>query len=136
MGNLISLWTKVKVNNEIALCEAYCSETKEQIKKAFMKNGISFYIKYKRLWIGKEELVMTKATDDVPASQKHDCKELYYYVICVNENQREKAKHAIMNNVSHADENVLFYEKTDKLNTMHNWKSCIKRSVIFKTTGF
>lgn len=136
MGKLISLLTKVKVNNEIALCEAYGDETKEQIKKAFMKNGISFYIKYKRIWVGKEEAVMTKVQDEVPARTKTTNKEHFYYVVCVNENQREKAKHSILNNVSHADEMVLFYDNTKKLEAMHNWKTCIKGSVIFKTTGF
>jgi len=40
--------SRVKVNNEIALCEVYDNATKERIKKVFFREGISFFIKFKR----------------------------------------------------------------------------------------
>ena len=40
--------TKVKVNNEIELCEVYDSATKERIKKVFFREDISFFIKFKK----------------------------------------------------------------------------------------
>lgn len=40
--------SRVKVNNEIELCEVYDSGTKERIKKVFFREGISFYIKFKK----------------------------------------------------------------------------------------
>ena len=40
--------TKVKVNNEIELCEVYDNATKERIKKVFFREGISFFIKFRK----------------------------------------------------------------------------------------
>ena len=43
-----SKYTRVRVNNEIELCEIYEREVKDRIEKAFVKNGVSFFVKWKR----------------------------------------------------------------------------------------
>lgn len=88
--------SKVKVNNEIALCEVYDNATKERIKKVFFREGISFFIKFKKKF-GMAGLAAMKLADS-EVQDRHEtvpeCKE-GIYVICVNQSQELLAKNCI-----------------------------------------
>ncbi len=66
------LYTSVKVNNEIELCEVSNIDCKVQIERALLKNRISYYIRW-----GKSTLFRRK---------KDNC------IICVNDNAKEEAE--------------------------------------------
>lgn len=41
-----TVYTRVKVNNEVEFCEIYDLDTKAQIEKVLLHNRISYYIKW------------------------------------------------------------------------------------------
>lgn len=65
------LFTNVKVNNEIELCEVSDEECKRLIERSLLKNRISYYIRW------------TKASF---FSKKQHC------IICINDNSKEEAE--------------------------------------------
>ncbi|MBO4291658.1 MAG: hypothetical protein J5898_07095 [Lachnospiraceae bacterium] len=65
------LYTNVKVNNEIELCEVTDEECKKLIERALLQNRISYYIRW------------TKAS---LFSKKQNC------IICINDNSKEEAE--------------------------------------------
>lgn len=107
--------SKVKVNNEIALCEVYENATKERIKKVFFREGISFYIKFKKksamTGIATVNLADTDVEDrkDNPPEQKEG-----RYIICVNKSQETLAKNSIMRVVPDYRDRVTFFDGTGK----------------------
>lgn len=86
-----SKYTKVRVNNEIELCEVYEREIKDKIEKAFVRNGVSFFIKWKREQGGKGR-----------------------YIICVNQHQKQSAEAAIHGILEDVNEEVTFVEGKNK----------------------
>ncbi|MBP5282141.1 MAG: hypothetical protein J6Z22_06545 [Lachnospiraceae bacterium] len=68
------IYTNVKVNNEIELCEITDEECKKLIEKALLQNRISYYIRW------------TKASF---FSKKQNC------IICVNDNSKEAAEELV-----------------------------------------
>ncbi len=107
--------SKVKVNNEVALCEVYDSATKERIKKVFFREGISFFIKFNKKFglagLGTVNLAGTDIEDrrDAPP----ECKE-GKYIICVNKSQGQLAKASIMRVVPDYRDRVIFYDEMEK----------------------
>ncbi len=107
--------SKVKVNNEITLCEVYENATKERIKKVFFREGISFYIKFKKksamTGIATVNLAKTDVEDrkDNPPEQKEG-----RYIICVNKSQETLAKNSIMRVVPDYHDRVTFFDGTGK----------------------
>ena len=107
--------SRVKVNNEIALCEVYDSATKERIKKVFFREGISFYIRFKKksaiTGIATVNLAKTNVEDrkDNPPEQKEG-----RYIICVNKSQEILAKNSIMRVVPDYRDRVNFFDGTGK----------------------
>lgn len=85
-----SKYTHVRVNNEIELCEIYEREIKDKIEKAFVRNGVSFFIKWKRERSGPKE------------SSK--------YVIFINQHQRQRAEAVIHAVLEDANDNVVFVD--------------------------
>ncbi len=70
-----TIYTKVKVHNEVELCETADMEVKSRIEKTLLENRISYYIKwYKQgfFW-----------------NSKNVC------VFCVNENSKDEAEELI-----------------------------------------
>lgn len=86
-----SKYTRVRVNNEIELCEVYEREVKDRIEKAFVRNGVSFFIKWKR------ERNAQGGTGK--------------YIICVNQHQKQCAEAAIHGILEDVNENVTFVER-------------------------
>lgn len=68
-------YTKVKVNNEIELCETTDMEIKQQIERALLKNRISYYIKWHKQGIFRHG--------------RNLC------IICINDNSRDEAEELI-----------------------------------------
>ncbi len=107
--------SRVKVNNEIELCEVYESATKERIKKVFFREGISFYIKFKKKFpmagIATVNLAETNVED-----RKENPPELKEgrYIICVNKSQETLARNLIMRVVPDYRDRVSFYDGTGK----------------------
>ena len=107
--------SRVKVNNEIELCEVYDSGTKERIKKVFFREGISFYIKFKKKFpvagIATVNLAQTNVED-----RKENLPELKEgrYIICVNRSQETLARNSIMRVVPDYRDRVSFYDGTGK----------------------
>lgn len=107
--------SKVKVNNEVVLCEVYDSATKERIKKVFFREGISFFIKFKKKFglagLGTVNLADTDIQDrrDAPP----ECKE-GKYIICVNKSQEQLAKASIQRVVPDYRDRVAFYDEMEK----------------------
>lgn len=83
-----SKYTKVRVDNEVELCEVYEREDKEKIEKAFIRNNISFFIKWKR--------------------ERTDRKEQGRYIIFVNKYNRQKAEIIIHELLENVNEGVSF----------------------------
>lgn len=107
--------TKVKVNNEIALCEVYENATKERIKKVFFREGISFFIKFKRKLGMLGFAAMNLADSDVQERQEilSECKE-GVYIICVNKSQEQLAKNCIKRVVPDYHDRISFYDEMEK----------------------
>ena len=69
------LYTSVKVNNEMELCEVFDPECKQTIERALLKNRISYYIRWP-----KQSFLHRK---------RFDC------IICVNDNAKEQAEEVV-----------------------------------------
>lgn len=67
-----TIFATAKVNNEIELCEVYDLESRREIEKEFLRNRISYYIRWPKTTIFSKH--------------KNLC------VICVNENSLEEAE--------------------------------------------
>lgn len=65
------IYTSLKVNNEIELCEVADEECKKLIEKALLQNRISYYVR----WVKTSFF-----------SKKQNC------IICVNDNSKEQAE--------------------------------------------
>lgn len=107
--------SKVKVNNEIALCEVYDNATKERIKKVFFREGISFFIKFKKKFGVAGFAAMKLADSEV--QDRHEtmpeCKE-GIYVICVNQSQEQLAKNCIKRVVPDYRDRIVFYDEPNQ----------------------
>lgn len=107
--------SKVKVNNEIALCEVYDSLAKERIKKVFFREGISFFIRFKKKFglegFATVNLAGTALKDrrDAPPERKEG-----RYIICVNKSQMQLAKTSIKRVVPDYRERIIFYDEAEK----------------------
>ena len=66
------LYTTIKVNNEIELCEVSDAECKRLIERQLLKNRISFYIRWPK--------------SSFFSRRKDTC------IICVNDNTRDEAE--------------------------------------------
>ncbi len=94
--------TKVKVNNEIELCEVYDSATKERIKKVFFREDISFFIKFRKK-SSREDFAAVKLAEERRQDEEEkkriqsETKETKEgrYIICVNKSQRALARKSI-----------------------------------------
>lgn len=107
--------TKVKVNNEIELCEVYDSATKERIKKVFFREGISFFIRFKKKF-GMTEIASVNLADAERTEQRTFVSEKKEgrYVICVNKSQVKLAKDSIMRVVPDYRDRVRFMDESPK----------------------
>lgn len=107
--------TKVKVNNEIELCEVYDSATKERIKKVFFREGISFFIKFKK----KFEMAGF-ASVNLADADRTEQKNLFTeqkegrYIICVNKSQEKLARSSIMRVVPDYHDRIRFMDEDPK----------------------
>ncbi|MCI9314422.1 MAG: hypothetical protein HFI57_05460 [Lachnospiraceae bacterium] len=104
--------SKVKVNNEIALCEVYDNATKERIKKVFFREGISFFIKFRKKFgmtgFGAMNLAGADVQDrmeTVPERKEG------IYIICVNRSQEQIARNSIKRVVPDHHDRILFYDE-------------------------
>lgn len=70
-----SLYTTVKVNNEIELCEVSDPDCKQLIERALLKNRISYYIRWPKSSIFNHK--------------KYSC------IICINDMAKEEAENVI-----------------------------------------
>lgn len=107
--------TKVKVNNEIALCEVYDSMTKDRIKKVFFREDISFFIKFKKKFGMAGFAAMNLAGSDV--QDRHEAateRKEGIYVICVNKSQEQLAKNCIKRVVPDHHDRIVFYDEQEK----------------------
>lgn len=107
--------TKVKVNNEIELCEVYDSATKERIKKVFFREDISFFIKFKK----KFEMAGFASIDlaeDEERTRKNFLSEQKEgrYIICVNKSQEKLARSSIMRVVPDYHDRIRFLDEEPK----------------------
>lgn len=107
--------SKVKVNNEIELCEVYDGATKERIKKVFFREGISFYIKFKKKFnmsgIATVNLADVNVEDrkENPPEHKEG-----RYIICVNKSQETLARNSIMRVVPDYHDKVNFFDESGR----------------------
>lgn len=85
-----SKFTHVCVNNEIELCEIYEREVKDKVEKAFVKNGVSFFVKWKR--------------------EKNGSNAEGKYIVYVNLHQKQRAEAAIHGILEDANDNVTFVD--------------------------
>lgn len=69
------LYTTVKVNNEIELCEVSDPECKSHIERQLLKNRISYYIRWHKSSFFRRN--------------KDAC------IICINDNARDEAEHVV-----------------------------------------
>lgn len=117
--------TKVKVNNEIELCEVYDNATKERIKKVFFREGISFFIKFRKKFqlagLAAVNLAGEKAAGE--RAMFPDTKE-GRYIICVNLSQKELASRSILRVVPDHGDKVRFLgeEQGDDVDKMPFWE--------------
>lgn len=83
-----SEYTKVKVHNEIELCETADMEVKQQIERVLLKNRISYYIKWHKQGIFKRK--------------RNVC------VFCINENFKDEAEKLVMELSKDMEDKVRF----------------------------
>lgn len=87
-------YTKLKVNNEIELCETSDMEVKQKIEKILLQKRISYYMKWRRQGVLRKREVCT---------------------ICVNDSVRDEAEQLIRSAVEDSDSKVKFLlKKTDE----------------------
>jgi hypothetical protein len=84
------LYTNVKINNEIELCEVPSLECKNAIEKALLQKRISYYVRWLKPSIFKK---------------RHLC------VICVNDNVREEAEEVVQTVCNETGNSVRFLMK-------------------------
>ncbi|MBP5197844.1 MAG: hypothetical protein J6033_02210 [Lachnospiraceae bacterium] len=59
------LYTALKVNNEIELCDIYTEESKTAIEKALLKNRISYFLKWpKKKFFSRRKCFCTLCIND------------------------------------------------------------------------
>lgn len=107
--------TKVKVNNETALCEVYDSITKDRIKKVFFREDISFCIKFKKKFGIPGFAAMNLADSDV--RDRHEAQTEHkegIYIVCVNKSQEQLAKNSIKRVVPDHHDRIFFYDEPEK----------------------
>ncbi len=90
------LFTSVKVNNEIELCEVSDLDCKQLIERELLKNRISYYIRWP-----KSSIFSTK---------KDTC------IICINDNVRDAAENIVRAVCDEAGYNVKFILKRSQSN--------------------
>ena len=73
-----TIYTPLKVNNEIELCEIDDLDCKQQIEREFLKNHISYFVRWPKT--------------SIFSHKKNLC------ILCVNENSQEPAE-AIVRNI-------------------------------------
>ena len=98
-----TVYTSLKVNNEIEICEIDSEECRKLIEKALLKNRISYYIRWPKRSIFRRN--------------KEAC------IICVNETAKETAEDTIRNICSESNFRVKFLMK--KASVSYLWK-CVK----------
>lgn len=86
-----TVYTSLKVNNEIEICEIETEECRRLIEKALLKNRISYYIRWPKRSIFRRN------------------KELC--IICVNETAREMAEETIKDICNESNFRVKFLMK-------------------------
>lgn len=89
-----TIYTKVKVHNEVELCETADMDVKSRIEKALLENRISYYIKwYKQgfFW-----------------NSKNVC------VFCVNENSKDEAEELINGLAGENEDKIRFLMSKSK----------------------
>lgn len=107
--------TKVKVNNEIELCEVYDSVTKERIKKVFFREGISFFIKFKKKFEMAGFASVSLADDDRTERKNFFTEQKEgRYIICVNKSQEKLARSSIMRVVPDYHDRIHFMDEEPK----------------------
>lgn len=70
-----TIYTRLKVNNEVELCEIYDFDVKEQIEKILLKKRISYYIKWPKPRLFKRRNALC--------------------ILCINDYSRDEAEIAI-----------------------------------------
>lgn len=89
-----TLYTALKVNNEMELCEIADAETKQQIEKALLQRRISYFIKWPKNKLFSRHKILC--------------------IICVNENSKDDAEAAIKELGHDVTDNIRFImRKTD-----------------------
>ena len=117
--------TKVKVNNEIELCEVYDNATKERIKKVFFREGISFFIKFKKkfqmtglasvnLAQPMEDETGTESVSVISKNEEYREKKEGRFIICVNKSQEMAARNAIKRVVPDYLDRITFFDDAPK----------------------
>ena len=117
--------TKVKVNNEIELCEVYDNATKERIKKVFFREGISFFIKFKKKFqvTGLASVNLAQPNPEKAAAEtaglssrqeEYREKKEGRFIICVNKSQELAARNAIKRVVPDYHDRITFFDDTPK----------------------
>ena len=103
--------TKVKVNNEIALCEVYDSMTKDRIKKVFFREDISFFIQFKKKFGMAGFAAMNLAGSDIRDRRETPERKEGIYVIRVNKSQAQLARNCIKRVVPDYHDRISFYDE-------------------------
>ncbi len=86
-----SIYTTLKVNNEIELCEVHDQECKQSIERELLKKRISYYIRWPK--------------PSIFGRSKDSC------IICINDNFREEAENIVRNICDESGSNVKFLLK-------------------------
>ena len=81
-------YTKLKVHNEMELCETADMELKQQIEKTLLNNRISYFIKWRKQGIFRRN--------------RNVC------IFCINDNARENAELLIRSLFEEGDNRVKF----------------------------
>lgn len=70
-----TLYTSLKINNEVEICEISDMNTKEQIEKILLQNRISYFIKWPKIKFFNRRKILC--------------------ILCVNDNSKELAEEVI-----------------------------------------
>lgn len=70
-----TLYTSLKVNNEVEICEISDMDTKQQIEKILLQNRISYFIKWPKMKFFSRRRILC--------------------ILCVNDSSKELAEEAI-----------------------------------------
>lgn len=85
------LYTTIKVNNEIELCEVTDLDCKKQIERELLKNRISYYIRWPK--------------SSLFSRNKDTC------IICINDNAKEEAENVVRSVCDETGHSVRFIMK-------------------------